>query len=299
MKLLIKIYLFFICLFPWKAQAYSMLITDEAAFNLPLSYTSYSNYFPFGSLHKIDNNEGSLESVFNDAFLDIFPNDKRLLTSKYYPTTSDAVLDLKGGKLDVYLGAFYQTEDFNGLDFVFPSILNNPVHLLMLPERISEVKQVSDLQNLKGIYSSQEMFNGPMLKIFSNLNVTPVESVDLAYEKLLTGEVDFIVGSYYYQYAQIIERGLKDYISFSSSPLWNMPMFIAISPKVENKKDVYEYFRKLAVNERLTPKILENIKRVIKQKEEQSVGTVPPMYVRQSSDSELTPADEAEMEAKK
>jgi len=291
MSLIKKICVLFICFGAVNAWALSILKVSENAVNKQLIYTSYSDYFPFGyktNQRSVD----TLSSVFKDSLLELLPQNKTLMSFRHYPTLKDTIYNLNDGKIDVFLGAFYATESFNNLDFIFPSVLNNPIHLIMVPNKISQVKKASDLKALKGIYLENEMFGDYMLKTFQNLNMTPVENADKAYEALLTGQADFILGSYYYHYAQIVERGLKEYVAFSSTPLWNMPMFIALSKNIQDRKEIHEYFKRLASSDGLKNTILNHIKKLISEKEQQSLGVVPPMYVRKTQQKEQTPADE-------
>ena len=98
----------------------------------------------------------------------------------------------------------------------------------MLNGKQSTIGSYEDLKKLKGIYVSQEYFSDYVLERFSDLNITSVDSVEDAYEKLFLGQVDYIVGSYYYQYVAAIQNGVKNYLSFSKKPIWHMPMFIGI-----------------------------------------------------------------------
>ena len=298
MKLIKNICAFLIFSVSFQVHAFSVLTVSEDTTTRTLSYTSYSDYVPFGYEEIVFREGPKLSGVFRQTLDDIFPDKKYNMIFKHYPSISDAIFDMQDGKTNVFLGAFYSTEMFKDLDFVFPALLNNPIHLMMLPDKISKVKRIDDLQTLKGIYVSNENFSDYMKQTFSDLNMTEVEDVDKAYESLLVGDSDFILGSYYYHYIKLVERGLKGYITFSSRPLWNMPMFFALSKNLNERKDVHEYFRQIASGETFRTKLLENIKKFIEEKEAEYSGVVPPMYVRQSQDNEFTPADEATNENK-
>ena len=293
MSFLKKICVCLLCLIAFKAGAFSILTKVENLSEDKLSLASYPDYYPFAYGQKNLNLGYDSESVFKMALEKNVPERMSYFLFPYYETVNDVVYDMEDGKVQIFMGAFYSTSSFNELDFVFPAILNSPIHLMMVLSKISEVKQTEDLKKLKGIYVEREAFSDYMLKTFQDLNMTSVETPDEAYEKLIVGDVDFILGSYYYHYAKVLERGLKDYVSFSSRPLWNMPMFFAISKKTEDRKTVHEYFRRLASSDAFHQDLLDIIKEMIKQKEEESVGVVPPMYVRKAQDGELTPADEA------
>lgn len=255
--------------------------------------TSFSDYEPFGYKTKGEDGDNTVGSVFRDVLREVLPASRHFgISYNYFDTVSDAVIDMKKGQTHVFLGAFYATSSFDDFDFVFPAILNDPVHIMMLPERISEIKKIEDLKNLKGVYVGSEMFSDYMLKVFEDLSLEKVTDADEAYKKLFLREADYILGSFYYHYVNIIEKGLKGYIAFSSRPLWNMPMFIAFSKRLENRKSIQEYFRKLILQETFKEKLLARIKEFVQEKEEAFAGSVPPMYIKQNGENELTPADE-------
>ncbi|MBR2300258.1 MAG: hypothetical protein IJ870_06800 [Alphaproteobacteria bacterium] len=214
MKQIIKICVLLMCFYAMKAQALSILRAEDKVVGQRLIYTTFSDYFPFGYGLYENKKEPVLESVFKDAMSDLLQNRDELTVFKYYPTVGDAIFDMKDGKTDVFFGAFYSTEAFNDLDFVFPAILNNPIHLIMLPSKIAGVKQADDLKNLKGVYALNEHFGDYMLKTFSELNMKAVQDEDEAYESLFTGEADYILGSYYYHFAKLVEKGLKNEVAF-------------------------------------------------------------------------------------
>ena len=291
MKFLTKILFFSTFLYALNAHALSILKHAEDDLRGNYSVTSYSDYFPFG-YKTYAPNKSALDSVFKDALSDLSQSSKASFSYIYFENISDAVIHMKEGKTQIFLGAFYATNSFDDFDFVFPAALNNPIHLIMLPNKIGEVKSTEDLKNLKGIYLQTEIFSDHMLQVFHDYSFAPVSDADEAYKKLLTQEVDFIIGSYYYQYAQVLERGLKDYVAFSTRPLFNMPMFIALSKRTGNKIELQEYFRRLLANNTFKQKVLEHIKQRIKEKENACVGVVPPMYIKPQSTNDLTPADE-------
>lgn len=293
MKFLTNIIFIFSFLLSLEARAISILQGAEETPTGKIYITSFSDYFPFG--YKVIGTDATdtLGSVFRDVFTKLKPSNISIaIAYNYFNTTREAALDMKSGKTHVFFGAFYATSLFDDFDFIYPAVLNDPIHLMMLPERINEIKSIEDLKKFKGIYVQSEMFSTYILNVFEDLSLTPVETNDEAYQKLLLGEADFMLGSFYYQYVKVIESGLKGYIAFSSRPLWNMPMFIALSKRLENRKSVHEYFRKIVSNEAFKQKLLERIKQIIEDKEEEFIGAVPPMYIKQKDKNELTPADE-------
>lgn len=294
MKFLTKMAFIFSFLLSLNAHAVSILRGMDDSSSSRIRVTTYPDYFPFG--YKKTNNADSNDlvgSVFRDVITELTQQDDGpFLSYFYFDTFQDAIVSMKTGNVHAFLGAFYATTSFDDFDFVFPAVLNNPVHLMMLPEKINEVKTVEDLKNLKGVYVKTEMFSTYMLNVFEGLSLTPVENTDEAYKQLLVGDIDFILGSFYYQYVKVLETGLKGYISFSSRPLWTMPMFFALSKRIENRKSINEFFRRIILQKTFKEKLLAGIKQAIEEKEAQFSGAVPPMYIKQRNENDLTPADE-------
>ncbi len=277
------------------AKAFSILTRKEGSSTQLLRITSYSDYFPFGEAVGKSHATMVLDSLFADVFAQyISPKEYRI---EFLPfETMEATMEaLHENGADVFMGAYYASADFEKLDFVFPAVLVNKIHVMMTPDKISSVRNLEDLKNLKGIYNQREHFADYTVQKFKDMNVSPVESADEAYKMILTGEADYLLGSYYYNYAKTAEMGLKDYVSFSTGALWNMPMFIAIAKNVKNPKNVHELFRRLASDIVFRESVVQSLKKAVKEKEEASQGVVPPMYVREAKENELTPADEALM----
>lgn len=293
MKFLVKLTFAFCFFLAIKVCSAAMIQGAEEYVSGKIYATSYADYEPFGYKVLGEDDNNTVGSVFKDVLKEFMPQSSNFaLAYHYFDNLQDAVIDMKTGKTHIFLGAFYATSSFDDFDFVFPALLNNPLHIMMLPERIKEIKKVEDLKNLKGMYVKSEAFSDYILNVFEDLSLESAADVDEAYKKLLLREADYILGSFYYHYMKVIEKGLKGYIAFSSRPLWNMPMFMAFSKRLENRKSIQEYFRKLILDETFKEKLLTRIKEVVQEKEVAFEGAVPPMYVKQKGENELTPADE-------
>lgn len=277
---------------PLGVHAFSIVSKYEADSKKEILITSFSNYRPFGYATFDSRNIGHQHSVFSKAAHQFFPREGYLLKYKAFKSAQDAATATRQGKVDVFFGAYYASDMFEGLDFVFPAVLNNPVHLMMTPDKISQIQNLDDLKNFKGIYSQEETFSDYMLKNFENSGVQSVSTTDDAYRMLILGEADYILGSSYYNRICLAEKGLKGYITFSKTPLWNMPLFFGISKASKNSKQFSAYFKKMLSNENFKTKILQDLKQAVEEIEAQSQGVVPPMYIRQAHENEKTPADE-------
>src|SRR5574344_1211676 len=54
----------------------------------------------------------------------------------------------RNGTADLIIGAYSQTKAYEGVELIFPSIINNPVVIITLPDRTGEIQTMADLQKL-------------------------------------------------------------------------------------------------------------------------------------------------------
>ncbi len=285
------------CFAGFNAEAFSILTRKEDTNTQVLRVASFPDYFPFGYVSRDLRHSLVLDSVFIKTLEQYVSQKDYRIERMPFESLNEAMSALRENGADVFVGAYYASSAFDYLEFVFPAVLVNPVHLMTTPDKIQKLHKLDDLKNMKGIYNAEEYFADYVKDKLKEMGVEPVASADEAYRQILTGEADFLLGSYYYNYGKTVEMGLKGYVSFSTKALWGMPMFIAISKDMKNAKTVHELFRRLVANPDFAENMKKNLKIIMKEKEEQSQGVVPPMYVRQVQENELTPADELLREA--
>lgn len=256
-----------------------------------IKVTSFPDYFPFAVL-KEPTARQPLVTIFDKGLKEFAQQGNfeiKYLTFEDYPS---AVSGVRRGKADLLLGAYYATKLYSGLEYIYPAALHNPIHVIMLPKNISKVEKVEDLKNLKGIYIESEHFSDYMLKNFENFNIKPVKTPYEAYEKLFVGDVDFVIGSYYYNYAYTLQTGLNNYVAFSKAALWNMPLFLTISKASPISKQLRTSLTQFINTDVFKQSISDELQNKMHELEEKSRGVVPPKFVRVESFNELTPADE-------
>ena len=295
MKKIFSILVFTVLMAPTLCKAQS-LITDKANTDRTfVTMTSFSDYFP---ISQVVNRRGYdvLETIFNKVLSRLEKSDNFEISFVGEKNYEQAVSGVRRGKTDVLLGMYYATKMYSGLDYIFPAVLNNPVHVVMLPETEAKVGKVEDLQKLKGVYNRQEYFSDYVIKNFQDLGVVGVDNAEEGYRKLFSGEVDYLIGSYYYNYVKVCELGLKGYVTFSKQALWNMPMFIGVSKSSRNHKKVAASLKKLAESQGFIDEVNASLRESIAEVEAQTQGIVPPDFIKKDSGGILTPADEAEME---
>ena len=57
-------------------------------------------------------------------------------------STDKYIADINTGDIDIFLGAYYDTKKFQRTELVFPSILNNPVTIITMPENASKISTI-------------------------------------------------------------------------------------------------------------------------------------------------------------
>lgn len=265
---------------------------DDEGQKRQIMATSFPDYEPFSVTTAKGTSGDELHTVFDDAFK-LFSEENRLeYLTVSYPSYQEAVNMVRQGETDILLGSYYGSKIYSGLEYVYPAVLHNPIHVVMLPDQISKISAVDDLSKLRGIYIQSEYFSDYMLQNFKNYNISSVPTPYEAYEQLFTGKIDYIIGSYYFNYVYALKTGLKDYVAFSKSTLWNMPLFVSVSKAskrgISIKNALTRFFEKGTFSQAVS-KALEDY---IHQLENQSIGIVPPKFVRLESLNEQTPADE-------
>ena len=280
---------FFACFIAFSSNSQ---VTEQKTYKyLEVFTTSYPDYKPFSYINEDDDLYTIFSKALNEALL--FNN----IHTKYETTdTFDQNLEiLRKGLFSILVGMYNEThtdlKKMDHIEYLYPAVLQNPVSLITINNK-SKITNINDLKKLKGVYVSEEYFSDYVLKKFKFYNVQPVENSLEAYKKLFLGQVDYIIGSYYYHYIYSIQNGIKNYISFSKKPLWHMPMFIGISKKAKDYNRLKSLLSKKITDPLFSQKIKEELKERVKIFEQNNIGVVPPSFILEQNENVLTPADE-------
>lgn len=293
-----NIIIFLLAFFSLEKNVYSQISEQKSNKKAIICATSYPDYIP---LSYYDDKNG-FYNIFEKALKDILHTNNLSIQIYTQPTYVENIQKTKTGNCDLLLGIYNETQnkikEFEQIEYLYPAIIQNPINLVMLPSNISKIKSMNDLKKLKGIYISKEYFSDYILEVFSNYDIKPEENANKAYEKLFLGEIDFIVGGYYYNYIQTIKLGIKDFVSFSKKSLWTMPMFIGLSKKSPHYKRLKILLSKKIIDKSVSEQVEEEIKRKISIIETDYIGIVPPSFILKQDKNILTPADETNKDKK-
>lgn len=257
----------------------------------PFSYydgTTYKSVFlrplyKFAKEHKID--------------LGLYVSNHRFIKD-----VNEALLLTSSCQSRLFIGAYPETKMFRNLHLLYPAVVSNPIHVITLPETNAKITSTADLQNLKGAAIKTEYFSDFVMRKIQPLNLYYAETPLDAYEKLFTQEVDYIIGGLYYNKMEASKYGIEQYLSYSKTPVFKIPVFMATCEKLPR----LNAFEKALKEEMKKPEFAEKIKQLISDEVnaeiEKNQGVVPPAFARkvieEPSPEELQARKEEELRIK-
>ncbi len=238
-----------------------------------LRTASFPDYYPLGRT-----TSGHYEGLFDEFLLDFrtFAN----FTAELFRDDDYVETIRRGakGRADIILGMYSDTSIYGDLKFIYPAAIDNPVHLVMLPSRIGEIKKISDLKNMKGAIDSREHWSDFVRDQMENFNLEKVDNSYDLYGKLMRGEIDYIFTTYWFGMAEMMKLGVQNLVTVSKKSIWNMPIFIGISKiSVEREylsHNLTQWLSKPEVRNKIKQRAID----ILHQIEEENKGTVPPSY---------------------
>ena len=245
-------------------------------------YLAPINYYPISEIENINTPDLSAYKGVFDKFIADFCNEHTLkcepFVNKDFITTTKTI---EKNKLDFVIGIYSDSTLYEDFKFIYPSLLDNPVHLVMLPQKINQIKNIKDLKKLKGAIESNEQWNDYILEQFKQLKIEKINTAEEMYKKLLSGEIDYVLTTYWYSITKIMKLGIQDFVAVSQKGLWNMPLFIAISNFSSQKNYLVHYMTEHLKNPETTEKIKERALEILEEIKMQNQGVVPDSYILQ------------------
>lgn len=296
MKKLWALFLFGFCLCSSAVQAQSMVTEQKKNDVLNVVFGAFMDYPPIADYNGANNAEVHFETIFNDALQKLSKPYNWFLITKRYRNNDTIKESFYEGQIDIFLGDYYEDRNLKKVSYIYPAVLNNPIHVITLPHKSATIKTTADLKNLKGVYLATEHFSPYMLNNFKQYNIQKAENVLEAYEKLFIGEIDFIIGSYYYNYVQACLLGLKNDIIFSKEALWNMPLFFAVSKATFQEERIKQALSKIVFEPEFKSLVENSLREKVRAYEIKGQSVVPPSFVRKQTEADVTPADQKEKE---
>ncbi len=271
--------IFFISAFASAASAQVEFETIKSHSQVKLQVVGFFDYYPFG---QYQNNEYS--GVFK-PFIEYFSKYGKYILD-YMPISKnyeDTIRDVVKGEADIVLGMYAETSLYSDLKYIYPAAIDNPVHLVMLPSRIGEVRSVGDLKNLKGAVHAKERFSDYVKDRLNDLKVEYVDNSYDLYGKLIRGEIDYVLTGIYFGTIETAKLGLRHQVAFSRQGIWNMPVFIGISKASFHREYLSHTLSVMLGKPETREKIKNDMMEIVNGIISQYAGTVPPTYIKKET----------------
>ena len=239
-----------------------------------------------------------LQNVFIEPLMKASKEYRLKLTHPFFGFNSDGcssftplILGVRDGNYQLFLGAYTDTKQFSGIEFVYPAVISNPIHILTLEETQKKIKSVADLQKMKGIACKSEYFSDFILRKMKDLNIEFVDTAYDAYQKIFTGEADYLLGSLYYHRIMSSRYGLERYLASSKKPLFKIPVFMAMSKLTPKLSEYIKLFQKISTDPQFVRDIKNEILRVVETEVHNNAGIVPPSFAKEVVEEEQQEED--------
>lgn len=258
-------------------SSYAQMKTDDSNLQYirskEMRITGFRHYPPFGWIE-----EGGYKSFMTDFFKEY--HKKYNFHAGFYPSKNyvNDVIDVRSGKLDVIWGMYNQTTIYNGIEYIFPSFANNPIHIITLPENTSRIKTISDARKLKGAIYAEEPLSDYIESYLKKLNIQRVENPYELFRLLFTKEIDYIIGGKYFYMIESAKLGLSKQIRFSKNAVWDMPMFVGVSKPYRHRALVVKSLKDILGDAKTKEKINNSLIQMLDNIEKQYSGVVPPTF---------------------
>lgn len=171
----------------------------------------------------------------------------------------------------------YEYVQYSRNKFLYPSIFENDIHLITPKDKKIDVELKEDLKKYKGVYAKQDKLGNQAEADFKRLNITAKQTFDEAFETLLTGQADFMVGSYYRCQIELYKRGLRKYVNYSKNPIWKIALFFKLAPVLINNIRIKEFTKYLKTKE-YKKRRDDALNEVLEYYKENTKGVIPPTY---------------------
>lgn len=260
-------------------NASAQLVKAEAEeFKENIVATGFLDYPPVGYVTNIDANTRELHSVYQEVIEDLQQKTGRTIRYNTNADYKELVKQVRGGEIDLILGVYYETQLYEGLDLVFPSMLNNPISIILLPKNGNNLKNMEQLKTLKGGISDREHLSDYVKDELKDYNVEHFDNSYDMFEKLFTGKIDYVFASHFYGIVESSKLGLRDKLSFSKQIIWNMPLFFGVSKLSDSRNFLTGKLSSYSENPKNKEKLEKYLAKIIYEIELSNRGVVPPAY---------------------
>lgn len=243
------------------------------------------NNFPLSSIEQ--------GSVFNKIFLDMEKSTGIQISLKYGDQNYQENIDNFERENKIYLEDInarfavpYEEYPYSKNGYIYPAFFENRVHLMMSKNKRFSLQGKENLKKYKGVYVKTDRFPKYILKDFGALGLVESPNYDDAFEKLMTGKIDYIAANYYSSIIETYKKGVRDYVVYSKEPVWRISLFLRGIPKLMHDKRLNE-LKKYLKSARYKQLKDEAFAELIEIYKNSTQGVLPPKYIGYDMNSDI------------
>ena len=205
----------------------------ECGFLRPIRVATMVNNRPFGWAEWVQSS-GKRVPISRGYGIDMFVEIAKKLKLRYqivgYTKDQDAITDLKRGNLDLLIGVYTPASTIGkNVTPVYPAMFSNIFSVHYLKDKAFEVRGDTSLNNRKGmIRRSENLYPLFAARITPAMSIS-LETTESSFQKLLSGEADYLIGSPYSVEAELRRYKLQNDIVSSPKSLMQASMFMVLT----------------------------------------------------------------------
>ena len=186
-------------------------------------------------------------------------------TSTGFLSYNRAIAALKRGDIDLLLAAYYRPQDLGtGTTILTPGYFKNVFTVYFKKGKEISITSLTDLDGWKGIVRREENIY-PLIhqKLPRGVNLTQISTAKRAFEMLMSGEADYLIGSPYAIEAELRRYKLNDDIIPASQVLLDSNLFFVFTTNSDCWKLKEKFSEALQEEDFSAPKIEEMTRKLI------------------------------------
>ncbi|MND97799.1 Bacterial extracellular solute-binding protein, family 3 [compost metagenome] len=148
----------------------------------------------------------------------------------YGGKSSEALAQVHSGRMDLLVGTALETSELQSLDYIHPALLRNDYLVWTRHDSALVYNGLADLQGHAGAVSQKSRLTAEFAaQAKVNLNLLPVENLTQAFQKLLLGQVDYVLAGRYAGAAMAQVLGMSNELVVRGLPLDRPGLYLALS----------------------------------------------------------------------
>lgn len=148
----------------------------------------------------------------------------------YSGKRSDALEEVRSGRMDMLIDAPLSVSELTAMDYVHPPLMQNEYLVWTRHDSPMAYEGLADLHERQGSLSQKARLT-PEFEAFTKaqLKLTPAQNLTQAFQKLLLGQVDYVLAGRYSGMAMAQSLGMSNELVTRGLPLDRPGLYLALS----------------------------------------------------------------------